>query len=286
MLAGTALGSRTFTWYTQMVRTVAKVGLYLAAAAVAYLLALVLVGWVADDVVAGKIQARLAGSLDAQVKVGGTDLGLVTGSVTVRDLDISRDRIDHLGLAVRRVDVDVAPLGLVVLDREPRRIRVRGARLTVTGAAALALPPRPEAPPVRVGGLEIEDGVLDLMATGYWPGLVRLTITIERARAGATTLRTALSWLFTLEELVARVDLPGGMTVRLGYSGGKLSASGGFFGEAPVTIDFVVPRLDAADEVAQLVALGKELGKQLALERARRWLDAKLAPPAPAPAPP
>ena len=71
------------------------------------------------------------------------------------------------------------------------------------------------------------------------------------------------------------------MTVRLAFKAGRLSASGGFFGETPVTIDFVLPRLDGSGEVAQLIALGKELGKQLALERARRWIQQQLPSPLP-----
>lgn len=253
-------------------RNLAKVGIGLIFLAAVYLLLLLIVGWVAGGVVAGKIQERLARSLDAEVRVGSARTRLITGRVTVRDLEIERSKIDHFGVHVKRVDVDVAPLGWVLVDRTLGEVRVRGARLTITGAGALQLPPRPAAPPVRLGGLDIEDAVLDLQATGYWPGLARLVVTIERARAGPTTMRTALSWLFTLEELVARVDLPAGMTVRLAFKGGKLSASGGFFGATPVTIDFALPRLDGSPEVPQLIALGKELGKQLALERARRWL--------------
>ena len=149
--------------------------------------------------------------------------------------------------------------------------------MTGVSPSALVLPPRPEQPPVRVGALEIENGVIELMATGYWPGLARMVITIEHARAGATTLRTGLSWLFTLESLVARVDLPANITVRIAFADGALSASGGFFGKTPVTIPFQLPKLDDRDEVEQLVALGKQLGKQLAIERAKRWLGSQLA---------
>src|SRR5690606_36507900 len=149
------------------------------------------------------------------------------------------------------LEVDVAPMGWVVFDRAPRRVKVKGGRLAISGAGALVLPPRPEQPPVRGGGLEIENGVIDLMATGYWPGLARMVITIEQARAGATTLRTGLSWLFTLEHLVARVDLPANITVRIAFQDGALSASGGFFGQTPVTVPFRLPALDDRDEVTQ-----------------------------------
>ena len=50
-----------------------------------------------------------------------------------------------------------------------------------------------------------------------------------------------------------------------------------------VTIDFKLPRLDNSPEVPQLIALGKELGKQLALERARRWIQEKVPVPLPTP---
>jgi hypothetical protein len=259
-----------------MVRNAAKVAIGLIFLVAVYLLVLLIIGWVAGGVVGGQIQQRLARSLDAEVRVGGAKVGLVFGDVTVRNLEVERTRgLDQLLINVKRLEVDTAPLGWVLIDRSLRHVRVRDARLTITGAGALALPPRPAAPPVQVGGLDIENAVLDLQATGYWPGLARIVVTIERARTGPTTMRTGLSWIFTLEELVARVDLPAGMTVRLGYAQGKLSASGGFFGDTPVTIDFVLPKLDGSGEVAQLTAIGKELLKQLALERARRWIESK-----------
>lgn len=255
----------------------ARLGLGLAVFVAAYFILLVVVGWIAAGVVADKIQARLAGSLDAEVRVGGAEVGLISGTVRVKDLHLERNKIDTLALDIAGLEVDVAPMGWVLVDRDLRRVKVRDGRLTISGAGALVLPPRPEQPPVRVGALEIENGVIELMATGYWPGLARMVITIEHARAGATTLRTGLSWLFTLESLVARVDLPANITVRIAFADGALSASGGFFGKTPVTIPFQLPKLDDRDEVEQLVALGKQLGKQLAIERAKRWLGSQLA---------
>lgn len=256
----------------------ARLGLGLAVLAAAYFILLVIVGWIAAGIVADKIQARLAGSLDAEVRVGGAEVGLISGTVRVNDLHLERNKIDTLELDIAALEVDIAPMGWVLVDREPRRVKVRDGRLTISGAGALVLPPRPKQPPVRVGALEIENGVIELVVTGYWPGLARMVITIEHARAGATTLRTGLSWLFTLESLEARVDLPANITVRIAFEDGALSASGGFFGKTPVTIPFQLPKLDDRDEVEQLVALGKQLGKQLAIERAKRWLGSQLAP--------
>lgn len=255
----------------------ARIGLGVAVTAAAYLVILVIAGWIAAGIVADKIQARLAGSLDAEVRVGDAEIGLISGAVVVTDLHLERNKIDTLSLDIRRLEVDIAPLGWVLFDREPRSVRVRDGRLAISGAGALVLPPRPKQPPVRVGELVIENGVIELMASGYWPGLARMVITIESAHAGATTLRTGLSWLFTLEDLTARVDLPANMSVLITFADGTLSASGAFFGKTPVTIPFVLPALDDRDEVTQLVAMGKELGKQLAIERAKRWLGSQLA---------
>ncbi len=58
----------------------------------------------------------------------------------------------------------------------------------------------------------------------------------------------------------------------------KAAAGRPFTRPTPVTIPFELPRLDDRDEVDQLIALGKQLGKQLAIERARRWLGSQLAP--------
>lgn len=268
-----AIHGRCYRWE---VRRSAKILFGLGVAAAGYLIILLIAGVVAGGLVAGRIQGRLAQGLDADARVGRAKVNLVTGAVEVSDVSVTRQKLDLLSLSVRSLDVELAPLGLVVVDREPRRVRVRGGRMVVTGAGALQLPPRAETAPIHVGALELDDVALDLMATGYWPGLARVVITIEHARSGPTTLRTGLSWLFTLEDLVARVDLPAGMTLRLGFHDGQLSASGGFFGKTPVTIPFVLPRLDAANEVQQLIAIGTELAKRLAIERAERWIGEQL----------
>ncbi len=258
-------------------RRPAKIGLGLGVAAGVYLLGLLIAGGLASGLIADRVQSRLAEGFDAEAKVGGASVSLVTGSVTLSNVEVTRDVIDHLGLTVPSLEIDIAPLGAVVFDRAPRRVRIRGGRLVLTGAGALALPHRVHSKPIRVGALELDDIAVDLMATGYWPGLARIVITIERARSGPTTLRTGLSWLFTLEELVARVDLPAGIAIRLSYGGGVLAVSGAFFGQTPVVIPFTMPSLDGSSEVQQLVGLGKELGKRLAVERARRWLYRYLA---------
>ena len=243
----------------------------------AYLVLLLVLGWIAGGVVARDVRGRLAASLDAEAEVGGARVNLLTGVASVRDIEVRRQHDGYLALDLDRVRLELAPLGAVLWDRAPRLVEVRGARLEVSGLAVLRLPPRPARPPIRVGALTVDDCALSLTASGLLPGLARVELVIKRARSGATVLRTALSWLFTLEELVARVELPAGVTVRLEYRHGLLSAAGGPFGKVPVIVPFALPPVDDRDEVAQLSALGKELAKQLALAEARRLLG-KLQP--------
>ena len=93
----------------------------------------------------------------------------------------------------------------------------------------------------------------------------------ERGRAGPCVLRSALSWVFSLEELVARVDLPGSVTVRLDYRGGQLRVAGGMFGATPVEVPFTIPELDPARETEQLKEMAMELARKLAVEQAESW---------------
>jgi len=128
---------------------VARFGLGLAVFVAAYFIVLVIVGWIAAGIVADKIQARLAGSLDTRAKVGDAEVGLISGTVRVNDLHLERNKIDTLELDISGLEVDIAPMGWVLVDRDLRRVKVRDGRLTISGAGALVLPPRPKQPPVR-----------------------------------------------------------------------------------------------------------------------------------------
>ena len=255
-------------------RRIHKIGLWTGGALAGYLLALLVVGWLLGGVVARDVRDRLGASLDAEAAVGEASVSLLRGAASIREIEVRREHDGLLTLDVDELALDLAPLGAVLWDREPREVAIAGGRLEVSGLGVLRLPHRPEQPPIRIGGLRLERCALVLVATGLLPGLTRVELTIERARSGATVLRTALSWLFTLEDLVARVELPAGVTVRLTYRAGVLSAVGGPFGDTPVVVPFALPAIDDADEVEQLAALGKELAKQLALAQARRWLGA------------
>lgn len=264
-------------------RRLHKVGLGVGGAVVGYLLLLLVGGWILGGVVARGVRDRLAASLDAEATVGAAEVDLLRGGAALRGLEVEREHDGHLTLAVDALELDLAPLGAVLWDREPRAVRVKGGRLEISGLGVLRLPPRRKRPPVTVGALHLEDVRLALVATGLLPGLARVELVIERARSRTTVLRTALSWIFTLEELVARLELPAGVSLRLAYRDQVMSVTGGPFGATPLELPLVMPAVDAQDEVGQLAALGKELAKQLALAEARRLLQRapSSSPPSP-----
>ena len=258
-----------------MARRRTKIVVAVVAVAAVYLAALLVLGVALRGVVADTVRDRLAVSLDGEARVGGATLDLVRGGVTVRDLVVERHHLGTLRLAIERVDVEVAPLGAVVVARAPRRIVVRGAHLTISGAGALDLPER--APSViTVGGIDVTASDVDIVVTTAWPELGRVRLVLERFRAGRTVLRTPLSWVFALEELDARVELPGAAGFAIRYRDGRLSAVGGVFGDAPVEIAIELPRDPGPDEPARLRALAFELGKRLVIERGKRWLTRRL----------
>lgn len=246
-----------------------------AGALAAYLAVLIVLGVALRGTVARKVRDRLAVSLDGQAAVGEARLDLVRGHATVRGLVVERQHLGTLRLAIDRVDVELAPLGAVVFAHEPRQVRVVGAHLTISGAGALEMPPR-ERSMVTVGGLDVTASDVDLVVTNAWPELAHVRLVIERFRAGRTTFRTPLSWVFSLEELDARVELTGTTGFTLRYRDGRLSAQGGVFGDAPVDIAVTLPRDPGPDEPARLRALAFELGKRLAIERGKRWLTRRL----------
>lgn len=248
-----------------------KLAVGLTLAIVGYLGLLVAAGWIASDRVARVVRDRLGASLDGRAQVADVDLGLVRGAVAVTGVVVERHHVGTLRLEVARIDVDVAPLGAVVFDREPRSVRVRGAHLLVSGAGALDGLEHPKRPPLHVGAVEIVDSDLTIVATTAWPELARVRLVIERVVAGPTTFRTPLSWIFALDELAARVELPGGATIALRYRDGALTAQGSLFGDAPLTVPVSLAYQPGVDEPSQLRAIAFELGKRLAIERTRRW---------------
>jgi hypothetical protein len=243
-----------------------------AGALVVWVVALVVMSFAAEGCMTRRIEDRIAFAFEAQAKFAESDLSLVRGGFTARDLVVTKDAGGSLRITVASVDADLAPLGWALYDRSPSRLELAGIRLEASSLALLKTRRRSGKKPFSTDALVIRDVHLAAMPTSLLPSLGRLEIHIERARAGPVVMRTALSWVFSLEELVATVNLPGGVTVQLAYAGGKLRVQGGAFGATPVEVPFAIPILDPAREMEQLQELGIELAKQITYEQAGSWL--------------
>lgn len=250
----------------------------------------VLAGWIALLVILGvalgghqerTTRERLAESLQATVAVGDVDLALVRGHLTIDQLAVKRDdAVGHLAIDVVGVRCDLLPLGLALFDRDCRELHVRGLRLEVSTAALFKLSRPPKRRPIHADHMVIDNATLVFLPSAFAPNLGRIEITIERAVAGATTLRTPLSWLFSLSELRARFALPAGITVHVGYRDGVLTAAGSLFGSSPVSLPIELPvastAKDAHEELLLLVQLGRQIAERLVAKRAEDWLRSKL----------
>jgi hypothetical protein len=150
-------------------------------------------------------------------------------------------------------------------------VHVDGVEASVDGWGVLRIRP-PRRPPVSIDELAIDDAHLVFAAASWAPRWARFAVVIDHAEAGATVLRTPLSWVFALERLDARLVVPGVAPVALHYERGRLEASGGLFGADPVSIPVVLPAPEPGHEGQQLAALGKDVAERLALARASGWI--------------
>lgn len=255
----------------------------------ALVIACVLVGWIVllailGPVLAGReqshVEERVGESLQATATVGTTDLGLVGGRLVLTGLAVKRDDVvGHLALDVDQVTCDLAPLGWALVDHDCRELAIHGMKLDVSTAALFQLR-HPARQPIRARHVVIDDATLAFAPSAFVPSLGRVAITIEHAEAGDTVFREPLSWIFSLETLRARIDLPANITLRLGYAHGKLSAAGTLFGSAPVEVPFELPvaalAADARGEVELLVKAGEDVAERLVAKRAQDWLKTKL----------
>ena len=221
---------------------------------------------------------RLGESLQATATVDAADLALVRGSLSLSGLAVHRDdTVGHLALDVTEVRCELPPHGWALVDSSCGELAVRGTRLEVSTAALFQIK-NPKRSPVRAERVVIDDAELAFAPSAFVPSLGRIAISIEHAEAGPTVFRTPLSWLFSLRELRARIQLPADISVRLHYQNGKLAAAGSLFGSSSVEIPVQIPisAKDAHEEIAQLVQLGEDIAAKLVEKRATDWLNSKL----------
>jgi hypothetical protein len=249
----------------------------------------VVVGWavlllVLDFALAGTearhVEERVGESLQATAQIGDTELALVRGRLVLERLAVRRDDVvGHLALDVGEVRCELAPIGVALVDHDCRELAIAGMRLEVS-AAALFKMQHPARRPIRARSVVIDDAELVFAPSAIVPNIGRVAIRIEHAEAGATEFRTPLSWIFALQTLRARIELPAGITLHLAYRDGKLSAAGTLFGSAPVEVPFMLPiaaaAADAHGEMLLLAKAGEDVAERLVAKRAQDWLERKL----------
>ena len=237
------------------------------------------------DVVVGARQssttaARLGESLQATAAIGDLDVALVRGAFSLQHLSVHRDDlVGHLALEIAEVDCSLAPLGWALIDRGCRTLAVRGVRLEASSAALFKLQHHKHAP-IRADRFTIDDAELTFSPSAILPSLGRVAIRIDHAEAGRTVFVTPLSWIFTLEQLRAHVELPADLALELTYEHGELTAAGSMLGATPVKLPLPLPTVaqdaDAHAQVEALVKLGSDLAERLLAQRAGAWLRSNL----------
>ena len=237
---------------------------------------LFVLGFVLSRRTADRVASRFASSLHATATIGDSSLGLVLGNFSFEKLVIRRDDvIGTLAIDVGEVHSDLAPLGIAFVDRSCGDLEIRDVELELSTVALFKLQ-RPKRTPFTAERVVIDNANLVFSPSAFLPGLGEIRIAIEHAEAGPTTFKTPLSWLYALEQLRARFELPAGITLRLTFDRGKLTAVGSVFGSTPVELPLALPKLDDADdaqaEIKKLVAFGKDLAEKLVAQKAEDLL--------------
>jgi len=262
-----------------MVSRAKRAGIAVAGVAIAWLIALLVIGWVYGERYADGVADRLSESLHGSSVVGGHDLAMVRGRLTLDHLQVDRDdTVGKLRLDVGSVRCELLPLGGALFDRTCRVLAIEDLQLDLSTFAVFQLR-KPKRPPIHASSVVIDHAVMVLSPTAVAPSLGRMRLVIDHAEAGDTVFKTPLSWLFSLDVLRATLELPIG-AIRIEYGQGMLSASGSFLGSHPVALPYPLPVADLADdppaEMKRLVAVGRELAEKLVAQKTRQWLRSKL----------
>jgi hypothetical protein len=254
-----------------------RAAIVMAGVVACWLVVLFILGYPLGSRQERQTKERLGESLLAQVTVGDSELSLIRGMWTLDQLTVKRDdEVGHLALRVANVWCDLPPLGWALFDRTCSELAVRGVRLEVSTMQLFKVK-RPKRKALRADRVVIDDATFAFLPSAFAPNLGGISITIEHAESGATLLRTPLSWLFTLEELRAKLELPAGVKLSLGYRAGVLTVAGSLFGPTPVEVPVQMPvpdpTADPHEETKQLVQVAKDIGERLVAKRAMDWVE-------------
>ena len=230
---------------------------------------------------APRLREQLATALGAQVRLGGIDLALVRGRFVLAELEIERRDLGSMRLAVGQAVLETAPLGLALLERDRADLLVlRDVKVELSSWAVLAPPPGRERQ-FDLQRFELRDLTVVLAPTLLLPKAGAVTLVVERATGGATSLRSAASWLLALESLDAKASFPGGSSVKVSYrgkagGGGKLILASSLLGgelSIPITLPSAGSIRQAADETAALGKLVAQVAREIAKRKAGQALE-------------
>jgi hypothetical protein len=249
----------------------------------AWVVLLAVAGEIAGRRVAVRLQSALRTALGAEVRLGGVDLGLVRGRFELAELEITRRELGAMRLAIHQAHLDTAPLGWALLERDrATALSLRGVTAELSSWAVLSPPPG-RALQFQVDRYEFRDVTLVLAPTLLAPSLGAITVIVERADGGATTLRSAASWLLSLRHLDARVHLPGGASATLRYRGagpgraGTLTIASSLMrneSSIPLSLPAIPEQVDGvAGEQAALRDLGRQIGREISKNKAAQLFD-------------
>ncbi len=267
-----------------------RVAIIVASVLAGWLVLLLLLGFALGSRQERRTADRLAESQQAIVTIETSDLALLRGRWTLNGLVVRHeDPAGKLSIDVAGVRCELGPLGWALVNRDCRELVVSGVRMDVSSTQVFKMK-RPKRKQMRADRVVIDDAQLVFSPTAIAPTMGAIEIAIEHAESGSTLFRTPLSWLLTLEQLRAKLTLPAGIVVTLHYEHGVLTAAGSLFGAAPVELPLELPKQgdakDGHEEMQQLIALGKDIGKRLVARRAVDWLQSKLRPSATSPSSP
>lgn len=240
---------------------------------------LVIVGFAYGNRAGERVANRIGESMMAKATVDSSSLSLVRGWVDLDGLKVRKDDVGVLEIDIGHIECDLLPMGLALIDRTCGDLVIDKVRLTMTSAAVLQMK-RPKRKPLRVDRVEIRDAVLTFSPSAFLPDLGKIEIRVDYVEAGPTTFKTPLSWIFSMRELRATLDLPADIVLVVGYRYGAFTVQGSIFGSTPVTLPVSLPTANSADdakaEIAKLITFAKDLAEDLLETRAKNWLKSKL----------
>ncbi len=244
-----------------------------------YPLLLLILGYVLAGQVEERVRTRLEFALRVDdVKIENVSVSLLRGRIEVEGVHAEREGVGTASLDIASLEIEVAPMGWVIVDDSVDKVQVEGAHLELSALGAATLR-QSDGPSLEMGELLIRDSSITLVASSLFPSVGQAKLTVNEAHARDLELDNAMSWLYKTDVLDANLLAPGDSKFGINYRDETMSVSGSIFGSEPVSIPFVWPIPDPRElEISQILELTTSLSKKIASEYAKRkakgvWKD-------------